>query len=304
MAEKIKRIRVLINPNAGLSLSFGAIQEAMETCWDRDDVDLTYQISKSPEDGRAKARRATEDGVDTILIVGGDGMINTVGQELIHTDTAIGVIPAGSGNGFARHFNIPLDWRKAAEALVDAAPRAIDVGRANGHPFFVTCSMAWDAMMMRTFNKFPFRGIMPYVFAAVYEYIDYESSVIRVEMDGGERREFPNPLVFTVANMTQYGGGAKIAPHAEPDDGKLELVVIPDVHVSKIVTNIPRLFDGTIENMPDMQMMRFSSMKVIREKEGPIQLDGELKEAPAEVHIDLAPRALKVLVPSRRDLSP
>lgn len=298
--ERVRKVRVLINPNAGVSLSLETLQQALENVWDRPDVDLTYQISKSPEDGRAKAKRAVEDEVSAVLVVGGDGMINTVGQELIGTDTALGVIPAGSGNGFARHFGISLDGRKAARELVDAEPRAIDVGRANGRPFFVTCSMAWDAMLVRTFEKFPFRGVLPYVFAAVYEYIDFESRVIQVEMDGKDHLEFPNPLVFTVANLTQFGGGAKIAPQAQPDDGQLELVVIPDVHVSQIVANISRLFDGSIEKMPDMKTMKFKSLKVRRESAGPIQLDGELMEASAEIHIDVMPKALNVLVPSGR----
>lgn len=162
----VRKVRVLINPRSGGWWSSQAIQKAFDEHWESGDVDLTYQFSRSVEDGQRKARRAVEEGTDTVLVVGGDGMVHTIGSVLVGTSTALGVVPVGSGNGFARHFDIPLDPENAVRALRRARRQSIDVGLANGRHFFVTCSLAWDAALVRSFEKFPMRGSLPYGLAA------------------------------------------------------------------------------------------------------------------------------------------
>jgi len=292
----VRRVRVLINPKSGLWWSSTALQQAIQKHWDTDGIDLSYQYSKTAEDGQAKTRRAVEEGVDTLLVVGGDGMVNSIGSALIHTDVALGVIPAGSGNGFARHFGIPLTADKAVQTLKQADRMAIDVGTANGRPFFVTCSMAWDATIVRSFDRSPVRGILPYVFAAAYEFLEYRAKPFAVNLDG-EDISFPEPLLFTVANLTQYGGGAKVAPKARPDDGLLELVVVSRKDAPRLLAQLPRLFDGTLDGMRVVYSKAFKSICVNRQEPGPIQVDGELVESPAEVKVEVIPHALNVLVP-------
>lgn len=297
--QAVRRVRVLLNPNAGRGQLLEQAIHAVNRAWDGPDTDVTFQLSNDVEDGRRKARCAVEDGVDTILAVGGDGMVNTIGAELTGSAVALGVIPTGSGNGFARHFGVPLQVQEAAEALAAADRCAIDVGTANGRPFFVTCSMAADASLVRTFESFPFRGIMPYVFAAAYELFEYQPQCFRALLDDREEIRFASPLVFTVANLTQYGGGARIAPQARHDDGFLELVVMDKQDTARALANVGRLFDGTIDTLPGVVTRRFRSMTVRREKAAVIQVDGELQESGPDVTVACEPRALTVLVPRR-----
>ncbi len=288
---------MLISPRGVRGITGAAVLDALTRYWDIPAVDLTYQLSKNIEDGKRKAQSAIKEGIDTVLVVGGDGIVNSIGSELIHSPVALGVIPTGSGNGFARHFDIPLDARRAAAALVKADRKTIDVGTANGRPFFVTCSMAWDATIVRTFDKFPVRGILPYVLAAATELITYEPKPIHVVLDGTGKHSFKDPLIFTVANLTQYGGGAQIAPHACPDDGALELVTILRQEAPQVFGNMNRLFDGTIDSLPGVVSKRFKTLDVHRATEGPIQVDGELIDAPADIEVRVLPRALTILVP-------
>jgi diacylglycerol kinase family enzyme len=292
-----RQVRVLMSPRSSTGWAAGSIQEALEDSWDVAGVELTYQLSKSIEDGKEKAKRAVESGVDTLLVVGGDGMVNSIGSAMIGSRTALGVIPAGSGNGFARHFDIPLKPENAAGALIEADRRVIDVGMANGQPFFVTCSMAWDAALVRSFEKIPVRGVLPYFFAAASEYLGFVPQPFDVTLDGTEKIIFSDPLVFTAANLTQYGGGARIAPQASPDDGLLELVVISSQDAPRVLASLNRLFDGTIDQLPGVYSKRFHSMDVHRAAPGPIQIDGELVEAPADVAVRVLPKALTILVP-------
>lgn len=288
-----------MNPRSGRGHGVDAIVHAVDAAWSAPGMDVTYQFSHDAVDGREKVRRAVADGVDTILVAGGDGMVNTIGAELVGTPVALGVIPTGSGNGFARHFGIPLQVEEAAADLAAATRCPIDVGVANGRPFFVTCSMAADASVVKTFEAFPFRGILPYVFAAAYELFDYQPQPFRAILDGREELVISNPLLFTVANLTQFGGGAQVAPQARADDGFLELVVIQKQDAGRALANVGRLFDGTLDTLPGVITRRFQHLVVERERAAVIQTDGELQDADAKVDVTLHPGHLTVLVPAR-----
>ncbi|MCX7007845.1 MAG: diacylglycerol kinase family lipid kinase [Kiritimatiellaeota bacterium] len=294
----MSKIRVLINPNAGTNNPLDAVVQSVNRHWDTLENEVTFQTSNDASDGCRKAEHAVRDGVDTLLVAGGDGMINTVGHALLDTGVALGVIPTGSGNGFARHFNIPLALDEAVRALAGARRARIDVGTVNDRPFFVTCSMAWEAAIARSFERLSLRGPLPYLLAGFREYVTFTPQPLEVTLDGGERLRFPDPMIFTVANLTQYGGGAKIAPHAEADDGQLELIVLPRQDVAQVITSLPRLYDGTLLQLPDLFTRRFRDLTIRRAHAAQIQLDGELLDAGTTVNVSVLPQALTVLVPA------
>ena len=295
--DSLRRVRVLVNPKSGLGFSFDSFWGIVEEQVGPFGADVSYQFSRDVADGRRKAEGAVRDGVDALIVVGGDGMVNSIGSALVGTPVALGVVPTGSGNGFARHFGIPLDLPGAVRALARSRRRAIDVGAANGRPFFVTCSLAWDAAIVRGFEAFPFRGIVPYVFAAASELIAYEPQPFEVALDGEPAQVFADPVIFTLANLTQYGGGAQIAPQARSDDGQMEMVVVLRQDLPLVLVNEARLFNGTLDRLPQVLTRRFRTLTVRRRRATPIQLDGELVEAGAEVEIRLLPQTLSVLVP-------
>lgn len=295
----MRKVRVLINLKSGLPRLFTTLRQALDRCWDTDGTDLTYQFTQSKEDGVAKAERAVAEGVNIILVSGGDGTVSTISRVLVDTDVALGVIPGGSGNGFARHFGIPLSPAKAAAALVTAAERRIDVGVVNGLPFFVTCSMAWDAAFVHTFEKSPMRGILPYVFAGVQEFFEYKRQDMRVTFGDGETLDLKRPMIMTVANLTQFGGGAMIAPHALDNDGELEFIGALQKDFPLLLANLGRLFDGSASRIPRLISRSASRMTITRAKAAPIQVDGEIVEAPECIEIGVKPLALRVLVPEK-----
>ncbi|OGS43486.1 MAG: hypothetical protein A2539_02450 [Elusimicrobia bacterium RIFOXYD2_FULL_34_15] len=296
--RKSKHVLVLINQKAGMPTAFDLIRRALDRYWDVNGIDLSYQFCQSQSDCKSKAERAVKQDFDTVLVVGGDGTVNTVGQALIGTDISLGVIPSGSGNGFARHFGIPLRPEKAIRVLSSAEVKYIDVGLVNEKPFFVTCSMAWDASFVKSFQKKRIRGVIPYVFAGVQGLFEYHPQEIVVKLDSGKKFIFSDVLLFTIANLTQYGAGAKIAPDALADDGFLELVVAMRQDIPKLIANVGRLFNGSIKKIPEIIFKRFKLLTVNRPQAGFIQIDGELVNVPAEVKVQVLPKALKVLVPN------
>ncbi len=296
-SSSLRKVRVLINPKSGLPRFFTTMRLAFDQHWEGEGVDLSYQFTQSKDDGISKAQRAVEEGVDTVLVSGGDGTVSTIGRVLIGTDTVMGVIPSGSGNGFARHFGVPLNAANAVEALARGTEKTIDVGVVNDIPFFVTCSMAWDAAIVRTFDKSPLRGILPYIFAGVQEFFEYRPQNMTVSLTEGEEMDLKLPVVFTVANLTQYGGGAIIAPKAKENDGCLELIIALQRDFPIVLANLVRLFDGSIDRIPRIITRSTRGLKIRREKPDLIQVDGEAVEAPEDIEISVRPNALKVLVP-------
>ncbi|MCX6997181.1 MAG: diacylglycerol kinase family protein [Kiritimatiellaeota bacterium] len=298
MSRGVHKILVLMSARAGLGKSAGAITRAVRRYWDQPGNELTFHSSMSPDDSRRQIERARHNGTETLLIAGGDGLVNSVGPELLGSALALGVLPTGSGNGFARHFNIPLNLDRAARALASARRQNIDVGTANGRPFFVTCGLAWDAALVCSFEKSPIRGLVPYFLAGAIEYFAYERQPFEVLFDGSETLRFPDPMLFTIANLTEYGGGAKIAPQAQADDGLLELVVIAGQDFNRLLASFNRLYDGTLDQHPGVLSRRFRQLDVHRARPAPIQVDGELVATrEADVAIRVLPKALTVLVP-------
>ena len=297
-AADMARVLVLTNTRSGLQNKFGVIRRAFKKYWEQSHgAELFYQFSDSKEDGERKARRAVEAGFNAIIVAGGDGTVSTIGRCLVGTPVSLGVIPCGSGNGFARHFEIPLAADKAVAALAQARPLAIDVGLVNHTPFFVTCSMAWDAAIVRSFERYPIRGIVPYILAGVQEFFDYTPQNMVVTMDDRAAIRFEHPIVFTVANLSQFGGGARIAPNADPRDGELELVVGLKQDAARLMANLANLFNGQIDQIRALRSYAFRKLTVLRETAAAIQIDGELAEAPREIVVQVAPRSLQVLAP-------
>jgi len=291
----MKQVLVLINAKSGVGSPYRYIS-AIEKVWDTPDHDVSFQFSQSAADGAEKVRRAIEGGTDTVLVVGGDGMVNTIGRVLVGTPARLGVVPAGSGNGFARHFKIPLNPDAAASALLQGHTMPIDVGKVNGRLFFVTCSMAWDGALVETFEKFPFRGIVPYVLAGATQLLEYKAQPFHVEIDG-ELIDFKHPLIFTVANLSQFGSDVLVAPDAKADSGLLELVAIEKSNIPHVLSQIHRFVEKTFHQHQHVTNRHFKRMTVKRETDSPIQVDGEIFDGGTSIEVEVLPSALNVIVP-------
>ncbi len=229
-----------------------------------------------------------------VVAVGGDGTINEIGQALINSNVCLGVIPAGSGNGFARNFDIPLDQRKAVQLLLDARQISIDVGSINDHLFFNVAGMGLDAEISKNFEEFGVRGPLPYFLIGTRSFFLYQANPVKVICNGKEH-EF-SPLLLSIANAPQYGNGAIIAPSALPDDGLLDICVLDRIPMWKAVPNLYRLFNGTIEQIEGFHTIRAEKFTIERAQPGTIHTDGNPLEDGATLEVKVLPGALRVAV--------
>jgi len=289
-----QRIKFIINPIAGFRRDKSFIEELIH----RRCKDLAFVIAHTdgPGDATRLAREAAAAGDRMVVAVGGDGTVNETASGLVGSETALGIIPRGSGNGLARSLNIPLHVNDALEVICTGKEHHIDAGRAAHRYFFVVTGVGFDASVGHKFNSAPLRGPLPYFYIAAREFANYQPEPLRLHLEDGVMEM--TPFLVTIANTAQYGNGAIIAPHARPDDGVLEVCVIQPMNFAEFVMNAPKLFNGTADTIP--QITYYRSQTATIEKTGPVlfHVDGEAQISEGPVKVSVLPQALKVIVPA------
>jgi YegS/Rv2252/BmrU family lipid kinase len=295
---ELSKIRFIRNPKSGIVRTQSLLRKAID--WNFADSNFDYEIIETEYagHGRILAKEAVEHGYDAVVAIGGDGTVNEVGSMLVNTDTALGIIPLGSGNGLARGLNISLQPIKAANILKTGKIRTIDAGVVEGEIFFIVTGLGFDALIGKVFNEQEIRGLLPYFTIGFREYRDYNPDLTILKFDG---KTVPvKPLFVTIANLKGWGGGAIISPEAELDDGLLDICVMHRAPWFYIVANLPKLFTGGVVKLKKYSRYQAQSVEIIRQNPGPYHFDGESRDGGTTLNISLLPKALKVIVPNEK----
>jgi len=234
-------------------------------------------------------------GYDVVYAVGGDGTVHEIAKRLVGRDLALGILPIGSGNGFARHIGLPMDARASLRACGARRIVAIDTAEVNGVPFLGVMGIGFDAWIADRFAVAGSRGFMTYVRVGVREVLTYRAEEYDIDVDGQRRRM--KAKVIAIANASQYGNDARIAPHASAQDGLLDVVTIADVSLLHVPMIALRLFRGTIDRSSAVTTVRGREIVIHRERPGPVHLDGEPFTMAETLNIRVRPASLKVLLP-------
>ena len=294
-----RKVRVFYNRRSGPGVSrFHRVEEAFAREWKDAAADLAWYFPSSREDSSRKVRAALDDDADCIVVCGGDGTVSSIGRELIGTGVPMGVVPLGSGNGLARHFGQDMDPAASVAQLARGAVRDLDVGYADDAPFLVSASVAWDAELVRAYDKMPMRGVGSYVLAGAVSFLDYASQPITATVDGAETFTIEDPFLFTIGNVSGWGGGALIDPSSDPSDGRMELVAGRQRDAPRMIADIASVFKTGTSSLPGAIRRSFRNLLVERPEARPIQLDGELVAAGRAVRFRVESGRMKLLVPS------
>ena len=291
------KIKFIVNPKSGINRNPRRIVSWIDSVLKPSGIHYEISYTGKPGDGTVLAREAVKEGFTIVTVVGGDGTINEAGRGLCNSDVALAVIPAGSGNGFARNFKIPLKQYEAIKLLLNPRIIPIDVGKINDHYFFNVAGFGLDANIAENFEQFGIRGPLPYFLVGVRAFFKYQPQTIIIKFENKEIEI--SPLVVTIANAPEYGNGAIISPSAQPDDGFLDLAILDKIPLREAVSNLFRLFNGTINQVSAFHSHRVSSLEIIRPAPGPIQTDKNPHPEAAHLKIEVIPRSLRVLVGPR-----
>lgn len=291
-----RKIVFVYNPISG-SRRLIPVLPIIERFVNRDLYD--YSIVSTEYKGHATelAREYAAKQYDAVIAVGGDGTVNEVGCGLIGTDTALGIIPCGSGNGLARHLGIPMDPFKAVKWLDKSIFTEIDYGMMGDQPFFCTCGVGFDAKVSDSFSKAGSRGVLTYLESIMKEIATYHNETYKLSFDNSS--ETFEAFFITCANADQWGNNAYIAPTASLQDGILDVIAAHPFNVVDAPLIAFQLFNKQIHKNPKVSVRKCRRVTITRDSDGPAHYDGEPVMLGKEIHIEIVSRGLKVLIPDR-----
>jgi YegS/Rv2252/BmrU family lipid kinase len=247
------------------------------------------------EDVDAIIERAEAEGFDVVFAVGGDGTVHETAKRLVGRKPALGILPIGSGNGFARHIGLPVDPAIALDTCRGGRIVTIDTAEVNGHPFLGVMGIGFDAAVSDRFASSTVRGVQTYLMEGLRAFAEYRAEEYEITCAGEVRHE--KAFVIAIANASQYGNNARIAPLASLQDGLLDVVVVHDLKLLTAPLLLARLFQGTLHQSDSVTMTQCTDVHIRRPTPGPAHLDGEPFPLPAEIVARIVPQSLRLLVP-------
>ncbi|MBR5685031.1 MAG: diacylglycerol kinase family lipid kinase [Muribaculaceae bacterium] len=292
--EGHKHILAIINPVSGTG-SKDKIPRLIETMVDHEKNDVSIIMSEYAGHAREITEQAVNDGIDVVVAIGGDGTVNEVGSALCGTDTALAIVPCGSGNGLARHLRISMNTSRALQVLNDGIVGKFDYCTINRKPFFCTCGMGFDATVSDKFSNEGTRGFITYIKTALSEYLKYKPKEYVINIDGAILRE--KAFVVACCNAAQYGNNAYIAPRATMQDGLIDVTVMHPFSIINSPIIGARLFLRKLSQDQHVSIYRGKRVIIERLHDDVVHIDGDPMVMPARLVIENVSRGIKILVP-------
>ncbi|MBO5951822.1 MAG: YegS/Rv2252/BmrU family lipid kinase [Bacteroidaceae bacterium] len=296
--ETKRKIKFIINPTSG-GIHVLPIKSTLEYFIDDDSIEYDFATTTHKGHAYELTKEIAQKGdTDIVVAVGGDGTVNEVGRGLIGTDTALGIIPFGSGNGLARHLGIPMDPINCIKWINKCRIAEIDYGIINEHPFFCTCGLGFDADVSKRFADSKIRGAITYIEKILQEALTHkdESLIIKSDIEQIDTEAF----IVTCANAGQWGNNAYIAPLASVTDGLLDITIVTPFTPLDIPTLAYQLFNKHLDKNKKIRTLKTTQLTINRKKNGVVHIDGDPVMLDKEIKIKIVTNGLKVAIPLKK----
>ena len=274
------------------------LKDSLEEILHNYGMNFTIHISSSPRDIEDMVRDNLE-AYDNFISCGGDGTIHNLANCLVGTGKNLGCIPMGSGNDIARNLGIPLDMEKAAAIINEGHVRVLDTGRINGKYYYLAVSGAgFDSVVNDLANntKFPLKGPAKYTYAVYKTLITYRAKKFYIKYDGQEKTL--DSMFMVVGNMDSYGGGMRITPNADPEDGILDVCIIKRMSKIHFIKVFPSVFKGEHISDPFVEYFRANEVEIDSDYNFSVFADGEyICKLPAK--FEVAKKSLNFIAPKK-----
>lgn len=287
-----KKIRIIINPISGTGRQAKA-EDVVKKWLDPSLFDSEIKYSKQKGHLTWLAKEAAEKAYDAVVVVGGDGSINEAAQGLIGTKTALGIIPIGSGNGFARHLNIPLSPKQAVEKINAFSLKKIDTAKINNRFFVSISGIGFDAHIAEKFKNAKNRGLWNYTKISLREFFNYSEKEFEISLDSVSYTKKAFMVVF--ANANQFGNNFIISPQAQTNDGQLDVCFIKKPKLYQIPYILLQIFKKKIHQTKFVEIKRAKHIKIVSKEKQIMNIDGEAIVQNESIHIDINPLSLSVI---------
>lgn len=287
-----KSILFILNPVSG-NHGKENIPEVIARTLDADRFDCQVRFTEYAGHAAEIARQCVEEGIDIVVAVGGDGTVNEVARSVIHSNTALGIIPCGSGNGLARHLCLPMDVSKAIRVINHCKIEALDYGVINGYPFFCTCGMGFDAFISLKFAEAGKRGPITYVEKVLQEGLKYQPETYEIVDEAGVTTH--KAFLIACANASQYGNNAYIAPKATMTDGLMDIIIMEPFNAFDAPQISIDLFSKTLDKNSKIKTFRTPRVHIHRSGPGAIHYDGDPVITGADIDVHIERRGINII---------
>ena len=288
-----KRAVFIINLISGTS-DKSAIPGMIDKYLDKEKFEYEIAITQYAGHASEIAAKAKDEGVDIVVAVGGDGTVNEVARAIVHSNTALGIIPCGSGNGLARHLLLPLNARKAIDIINACEIRDLDYGVINEFPFFCTCGMGFDAFVSMKFAESGKRGPLTYIENVLREGLKYKPETYTVEDESGVHQY--KAFLISCANASQYGNNAYIAPQASMSDGLMDIIIMEPFDIFEAPQISIEMFNKTLDKNSKIKTFRTKKLHIHRDAPGVIHYDGDPVMTGKDIDVELHPKGIRIIV--------
>ena len=284
------KIKFIINPISGTGK-----QKILEKYIRNYFTNIDVNYTKKKGDARKLCLDAINKNFDAIIAVGGDGTVNECIEPLRNSNTALGVIPCGSGNGFAYHIGMKKNVRDSLKQLKNSQIVNIDTCTVNDLPFINISGVGFDAHVAKIFSKFKKRGFINYIKIILKE-LNYKSKEYLIKYNGKQRKV--DAYMISFANTSQFGNNLKISPKSNIEDGKFECIIINKFPKWIIPLFIMQMIIGKLFLNKYVEIISCEEIEIISKKTL-INLDGESKKITNPIKVKIFKKSLKILKPNK-----
>lgn len=287
-----KRIRFIINPISGIGKK-DLIPSLIEQYLDHHQFDYDITYTEYRKHAKTLAKEAAEAGFDIVCAVGGDGSVHEVGTALIGTNTRLAILPLGSGNGLARHMNIPLNAKDAILCINRDQSIQMDTVKVNDKAFLGVGGYGFDAVIAKEFDAHHRRGLRGYLYVIIREFFKYNPINVSIDLDGKVKTL---PVVLcTVANASQFGNGFTVSPNSDVTDGKIELLILKPFSIWSAPYIAYRFFRKRSDKSRFTEIVSFKKAKIKLSRKI-AHYDGEPFEVREELNVSVVPKSLNIVI--------
>jgi YegS/Rv2252/BmrU family lipid kinase len=287
----MQKILFIVNPIAGSGRKKN-IPELINDYIDKNTFKYEIRFWEKWDDVSSLVKKGIEENFDIFAAIGGDGTVNEVAKSIIGTNKILAIIPSGSGNGIARHLKIPINTKRAIAIINKFKPTRHDTAQINNTPFLMCAGCGFDAHVAHLFSKSKKRGFQSYIKIIVQEFAHYKPQKFNINIDGKEFTK--EAFLISVANCSQFGNNAWIAPEANSADGLLNITLIQPFLPIKAPALVQRLFLKTIHQSKYVETYTGKHIR-INQEHTIAQYDGEAFEAGQNIDIHIQPSSLSIL---------
>lgn len=292
----MKNIAFIVNPIAGTKTK-SRVTKLIKDLLDKDQFSPIVVATEYAGHATQLAQQFALEGYYAVIAVGGDGTVNEVASGICGTSTALGIIPNGSGNGFARHLEISTRMNRAIEMLNTSEVISVDYCTVNNQPFFSTFGVGFDALVAQDFSNTS-RGLKGYIESILKDIFQYKPEQYHLRGEGIDLQT--NAFLINFANASQWGYDACIAPKASIQDGWIDIAIVNEFPLIKAPELAWQLFSKNIDENHYMHTIRTKEVWLTRENnDSPVHIDGSPTKMEKELHIKIIEEGLRVLVKKR-----